>query len=101
MSQANRAFYTLDTDLRLVGASPNTLRLWGKKPSDVIGRKLVEVFPWVEDSPVHEALREALQSYRPVRLQVNSVAMATDVDVEIYPVRDGLQVSFGPVGSAV
>ena len=96
-SQANRAFYTLDPELRLVGASPNTLRIWGKQPRDVIGRKLVEVFPWVDGAPVHEALQQALQTYAPVRLRVNSVVMAKSVEVEIYPVRDGLQVSFAPI----
>ena len=95
-SQTRRAFYTLDADLRLVAASPNTLRLWGKKTRDVIGRKLVEVFPWVDGGPVHEALQQALQTYQPVRLRVNSLVMAKPVEVEIYPVRDGLQVSFAP-----
>jgi len=94
---ANRAFYTLDPDLRLVGASPNTLRIWGKDAKEVVGRKLVEVFPWVEGGPGHRALEQALRSFRPMRLQVESLAMAKPVEVEIYPVSDGLQVSFSPV----
>jgi hypothetical protein len=96
VSQADRAFYTLDSELRLVGASQNTLRIWGKSQKDIAGRKLTELFPFVDGGPVHAALLEALRTYRPVRLQTHSVLLSRTVDVEIYPVQDGLQVSFVP-----
>jgi|GEM_PF-6615630 len=95
---ANRAFYTLDGDLRLTGASPNTLRLWGRTWREVQGRKLVEVFPFTENGPVHLALEDALRSFQPKRLRVDSQFVGKPVEVEIYPVREGLQVSFGPIG---
>jgi hypothetical protein len=96
VSQPARAFYTLDGELRLVGASPATFAVWGRPPGELIGRKLVEAFPWVKGGAVHEALEAALRSFRPVRLQTHSEVMGVLVDVEIYPVREGLQVSFSP-----
>lgn len=96
MSHTDRAFYTLDQELRLLGASQNTLRMWGKTSAEITGRKLVDVFPFVEGTTVHHALREALKTFRPVRLRVNSVVLSRLVDVEIYPVHSGLQVSFVP-----
>jgi hypothetical protein len=97
MSQAaNSAFYTLDRELRLTGASPNTLRMWGKTMKELQGRKLVEAFPFAENGPVHRALEDALRTLQPKRLRVESRVLNQVVDVEIYPVRDGLQVSFRP-----
>jgi len=96
-SADTRAFYTLDADLKIVAASPNTLRIWGKSSKDVFGRRLVELFPWVEGGPVHEALEDALRSFQPKRLRVNSVILGQLVEVEVYPVSGGLQVSFTPV----
>jgi hypothetical protein len=90
-----RAFYTLDNELRLKSASASTLSLWGKALKDIQERKLTEVFPYVDGGPVHAALEEALHSLQPKRLRVFSIAMGREVDVEIYPVHDGLQVSFG------
>jgi PAS domain-containing protein len=100
LSQAERAFYTLDAELRLVSASPNTLRIWGRTAREIAGKKLVELFPFVADGPMHEALKRALHTYQPVRLQVPSVLLGKAVDVEIYPVSGGLQVSFQPTRSS-
>jgi hypothetical protein len=97
MSQHERAFYVLDRELRLINASPNTLAIWGKSLREVVGRKLVDVFPFVEGGPTHEGLLLALQTFRPVRLQTESVLLNKLVEVEIYPVADGLQVSFAPL----
>ncbi len=96
MSTAERAFYTLDRELRLVMASPNTLILWGKPAKEIIGRRLTDVFPYVEGGDVHLALAQALRSFQPVRLRTHSVVLGKAVEVEIYPVREGLQVSFWP-----
>ena len=96
MSQPTRAFYTLDPELRLIGASPATFALWGRSPAELIGRPLLEAFPSVHGSAVHEALQAALRGFRPVRLQTHSELLGVLVDVEIYPVREGLQVSFAP-----
>jgi hypothetical protein len=99
MNNGERAFYVLDKELRLVTASPNTLAIWGKTMREITGRKLVELFPFADGGPTHVALVQALQSFRPVRLQTDSVFLNKLVEVEIYPVAGGLQVSFAPVKS--
>lgn len=100
MRQATRAFYTLDRELRLLSASPATFALWGRPPQELIGRELVDSFPWIAGSEIVEAFHAALRGFRPVRLQTRSQVLDTLVEVEIYPVREGLQVSFLPVRSA-
>ncbi len=97
MNSGERAFYTLDRQLRLLSASPYTFAVWGRSPKEMIGKKLIDLFPFVDGGPVHQALLQALQSFRPVRLRAPSVVLAGEVEVEIYPLADGLQVSFAPV----
>jgi PAS domain S-box-containing protein len=97
VTRAVRASYLLDHELRLITASRNTLELWGMTATEIAGRKLVELFPYVEGDEVYEALRQALRSFQPVRLTGYSVVMGRQVEVEIYPVREGLQVLFAPL----
>lgn len=90
------AFYTLDRELRVLSANATTLRLWGKSAREVTGRKLIDLFPELDGGDVHRALLDALRSLRPARLRTHSVTYAAPVDVEIYPLEEGLQVRYGP-----
>jgi PAS domain-containing protein len=94
--QNGRAFYTLDRDLRIISASENTLALWGKTRAEVDGKYLLELFPFAEGGDAHEGLLEALRTFRPVRLKTESVYFGGVIGVEIYPIGNTLQVSFGP-----
>jgi PAS domain-containing protein len=99
MPKEERAFYTLDEDLRLMDAGPKALAIWGKSKRELIGRRLVEVFPYADGGPVHQALLDALRTLRPMRLKTESVLLSQTVEVEIYPVNGLLQVSFWPTRS--
>jgi PAS domain-containing protein len=94
--KGGRAFYTLDRDLRIISASENTLALWGKSRGEVDGRNLFDLFPAAQGGDTHEGLLEALRTFRPVRLKTDSVYFDGLVAVEIYPIANTLQVSFGP-----
>lgn len=96
LPSTERAFYQLDLSLRLLDAGPRALAIWGKSKSDVIGRHLLEVFPFAESSPVYEALVDASRTLKPKRLKADSLLLKQTVEVEIYPVNGGLQVSFWP-----
>jgi PAS domain-containing protein len=91
-----RAFYTLDDQLRLLDAGPRALAIWGRPKRDLLGKRLVDLFPYIEGGPVHHALLDAVQTLRPVRLKTDSVVLSQTVEVEIYPVNGLLQVSFWP-----
>ena len=92
--KGERAFYTLDRNLCMLGASENTLALWGKTRSEIRGKSLLDLFPAVQGGPTHQAIEEALRTFRPVRIKTISVYLGGEIDVEIYPVSEGVQVSF-------
>jgi PAS domain-containing protein len=93
------AFYTADRDLVILSASQAALSLWGKSPAEVIGFKLLEVFPFLAGSEILAAHLEALRTFRPVRFTTRSHFLSGTVDVEIYPVADGLQVRYWQASS--
>jgi hypothetical protein len=94
VAKLERAFYTLDQELRLVDAGPRAQALWGKARRELVGRRLTEVFPAVEGSPMHQSLLEALRTLRPTRLTTDSPIIGRPIEIEIYPVSGRLQVSF-------
>ncbi len=94
--KGGRVFYTLDRDLRIISASERALALWGKSRDEVDGKTLLELFPFAEGGDTHEALLEALRTFRVVRLRTQSVYFNGPIGVEIYPIGNTLQVAFGP-----
>ena len=78
----------------MLGASENTLALWGKTRAEIRGKSLLDLFPMAEGGATHQALDEALRTFRPVRIKTVSVYLGGEIDVEIYPVSEGVQVSF-------
>ena len=97
MGKPERAFYTLDEELRLVEAGPRAQALWGKSRRELVGRRLTEVFPDVDGSPLHQSLLEAVRTLRPTRLRTDSPIIRRPIELEIYPVNGRLQVSFWTV----
>jgi len=93
VATSERAFYTLDHDLRLVNAGPRAQALWGKSRRELVGRRMTDVFPAVDGSPMHQSLLEALRTLRPTRLKTDSPIIGRAVELEIYPVNGKLQVS--------
>ncbi|MGZ3314504.1 MAG: PAS domain-containing protein [Caulobacteraceae bacterium] len=88
------AFYTADRQLVIKSVSDGALSIWGKSRSEVVGRRLLEVFPFLAGSQILNAHLEALRTFRPVKFTTTSHFLPGVVDVEIYPVAEGLQVRY-------
>jgi PAS domain S-box-containing protein len=87
------AGYVVDADLRFVTVSPEALRAWGKAAEEVLGRRILEVFP-AGSLDSYRAHLEALKTSRAMRLRVTSRILGRPVDVAIRPICDGLRVQF-------
>jgi hypothetical protein len=96
---AQRYAYTLDAELRFVGVGKTTATMWGRRERDLLGRRIVDVFPAMEGGVVHQALMEALRTMRPVRVEAMSLMWGVPMRVEIYPVHGGLQVGLERLGT--
>lgn len=94
-----RATYNLDSELRFLSANDLCLSLWDKRLEELIGRKMTEVFPQVVGSEGYEAQIQAMRSLAPYRGVIRSVIVTGEVDLEVYPSRDGLRISFAPLAA--
>lgn len=94
MPSVARAFYKLDNDLRFLSANQVALSYWGRTAAEVIGRTLVEAFPQAVGTAPFRAHQLALRSLRPYRGRLSSPVLGSEIDLEIHPHSDGLDVSF-------
>jgi len=87
------AGYVVDAELRFVTVSPGALRTWGKAPADVLGKRMLEVFPG-NPGESYRAHLEALRTSRAMRLKTISRVFNRPMEVAIRPISGGLRVQF-------
>jgi len=92
MAGSERGIYFVDRELRFVTVNPVALRRWGKSAREVLNHTVAEVFPNALGGEVHLAMVNALRTFQPARFKSRSLVVDGDVEVEIYPVNNGLQV---------
>ncbi|HEY8618303.1 PAS domain-containing protein [Phenylobacterium sp.] len=90
------AYCTVDRELRFLSVNDTMLRVLGKAREEMVGRTYLEVYPQAEGGEVHLALQRALKSLTPQKERLWSRPLNRSLDMEIYPVADGLQVAFSP-----
>jgi PAS domain S-box-containing protein len=90
------AVYAMDRDERILFANRRALELWDKTSADVVGRRLLEVFPGIADGEPYRAYREVLLTRAPVHIE--TVAPALDdrwIALDVHPgPQGGLVVVF-------
>ena len=91
------AYANLDRDLRFVAANDRLLNIIGKEREEVIGKRYWEIIPEAEGKALHMLMLEAESSMRSLKRRVWSDPLQTWLDVELYPMSDGMQVAFTPV----
>jgi PAS domain S-box-containing protein len=85
--------YVVDTELRFVSVNPAALRVWGKGPDEVLGRRILDVFPGAT-AESYSAHLEALRTSRVQRVTTHSRLYGRSLQVAIRPMSEGLRVQF-------
>ncbi len=86
----DEAFYSLDADERVVDVSRRALEMWGLDAGDVLGRRLVEIFPRVEDGVIYQAMRRGMRTGQRSRIEGPAVSLnGRWVEQDSYPTADG------------
>ena len=83
------AFFALGADFTFTYANHRALEMWGRRADEVIGRKLLEVFPQAEGTPVHAAYLDAMRRRETVQLETISPVIHRWLAVTVYPSRSG------------
>jgi PAS domain S-box-containing protein len=90
------AVYATDGELRILFANRKALELWDKRPEQVIGRRMLEVFPRITDGEPYRAYREVLATGQPAHLETPAPALGDRwIGLDVYPAPEGgLVVAF-------
>jgi PAS domain S-box-containing protein len=89
------AVYAMDRDERILFANRRALELWGKSVDDVVGRRLLDVFPGIAAGEPYRAYRSVFTSGKPERLETIAPALGRWIELDVRPApHGGLVVAF-------
>jgi PAS domain S-box-containing protein len=89
------AFFALSADWRFTYANGRALEMWSLDDAEVLGRGMLEVFPQLRGSEIHNAYLHAMKARETVHLETISPVVGRWLSVTIYPsAGGGLSVYF-------
>ena len=84
------AVYAMDRDERILFANRRALELWSKTADEVLGRRLLEVFPGIADGEPYRAYRDVLATRRPRHFETVAPALGDRwIELDIRPAPHG------------
>jgi PAS domain S-box-containing protein len=87
-------FYTLDRDWRFTYANHETERVAKRPRSELLGRSIMELFPWFVGSRLHQEYERAISGRSPAHFEVFLDELGVWGEVHAYPSAQGLAVYF-------
>jgi PAS domain S-box-containing protein len=90
------AVYATDRDERILFANPKALELWCKRADEVVGGRLVDVFPEAAGGEPYRIYRRVLATGKPAHVETQAPALGQRwIGLDVYPASDGgLVVAF-------
>ena len=84
------AVYAMDVDQRILFANRRALELWGKNADEVVGERLLEVFPGIVDGDPYRAYRSVLTTRQPAHLESTAPALGNRwIGLDVHPAPQG------------
>lgn len=90
-------FYMLDRQWRFTYANHETERVTVLPRSELLGRSVLELFPWVIGSRLHEAYLQAMFGGRAAQVEVFLEKLGVWAEVHVYPAPHGIAVYFNDI----
>jgi two-component sensor histidine kinase len=92
------AFYSVDSDWRIVHFNREAARHFQRPASDLVGRRLWDAFPTAVDTDLGRLFRETMESRATVRGEVMSVVVGPRwLAYRLFPLGEGMGVVFRDV----
>ena len=84
------AVYAIDRDQRILFANRTALEFWKRQADEVLGRRLLDVFPEIEGGEPYQAYLRVLASGRPEHIEARAPAIGNRwIALDAYPAPDG------------
>ena len=92
LSSINDGLYALDFEWRFIYINQRAAQNVYKKPEDLIGKNLWEIFPHLRGTVVEEKFRQAMLERAPVHIESIGAVRTNWYDVSVYPSSEGITV---------
>lgn len=97
LERIDDGFYAVDDELAFTYVNERAETLFRTTRSELIGEPVLEAFPAAVRSDVHDDLRRALDTQRPVSDELYLDSRARWIELRIYPSETGLSIYFRDV----
>lgn len=94
LERMDEGFYALDAQWRFEYVNASAEHFWGLERTAMLGRSILELFSKFAGSPAHAAHRTAMETGRPVQVEVTSTATGAPVELRLFPENGRLSVYF-------
>ncbi|MGA8401390.1 MAG: ATP-binding protein, partial [Stellaceae bacterium] len=79
------AVYAMDCDERILFANRRALEMWGKTIDEVVGQRLLDVFPGIVEGEPYRAYRSVFASRKPERRETVAPAFGRWIELDVRP----------------
>ena len=97
LDSIGEGFFNMDRNWKLLKVNNEFERLTGKERKQVLGKYLLEVLPFMADSPFYPYLEAALEEGEHRRFEEYSTQLNKWLEVNLFPYQDGLSGYFRDV----
>jgi PAS domain S-box-containing protein len=94
LEEIDEGFTALDWEYRYAYVNEVMLRLLGKRRDEVLGKVIWELLPQLEDAPLAQHYREAMELGKPSVNEHRSVVTGDWLEVRVYPTQAGISIYF-------
>lgn len=89
LDRVQDGYYAIDRNWEVTYINRRACEFWHVQPEDYIGRRLMDIFPGIESTPVFPPLLKAMTQRASVHYDTLSLTGSVWVDVNAYPNDDG------------
>jgi len=97
LERISDAFVSLDSEWRYIHVNEKAGKLLGRRPEELIGKRIWTVFPEGVGQKFHDAYEQAMREQKPVHLEDFYPPWNRWFENRIYPSKDGLSIFFTDV----
>lgn len=94
LESINDAFYSLDNNGCFTYVNQKAASLWNKRPADLLGKNIWEVFPSGKETESYHHIQQALSRRQFMQYESYSAFLDQWVEIHIYPTEQGVSVYF-------
>ncbi|HZP21735.1 MAG TPA: PAS domain S-box protein [Bauldia sp.] len=99
LESMEEAYYALDRGWTFLYVNHSAERFWGKSREELVGKRIVDVFPRFANSEPYKIHERAFASGEPLHVEVVSTATDHPVELHLYPIRGNLSVFFRDISA--